>query len=54
MMMALALLIGLFYILNIEYPSGTRNAYAFLEAQLFDKSEAQKRISVQKLLKEFK
>ena len=51
--LAVSLLLGVFYILNMEYTPGVRNIYAFLESILLIKPEqAKKRITVQKLLKE--
>jgi hypothetical protein len=50
--MAMVLLVGTFYILNMEYTPGIWNVYAFLEATLLSRpQEARKRISVQKFLK---
>ena len=51
--LAVSLLLGVFYILNMEYTPGVRNIYAFLESILLIKPEqAKKRITVQKLLQE--
>ena len=53
MPMALALLMGTFYIFNIEYPTKARNTYVFLEATFLEnKKEAKKRVVIQKLPKE--
>lgn len=51
--MAVVLLFGTFYVLNMEYTLGVSNVYAFLEAIMLSRpQEAKKRISVQKLIKE--
>lgn len=51
--MAVVLLVGTFYVFNMEYTPGVSNVYAFLEAILLSRpQEAKKRISVQKLIKE--
>ena len=51
--LAVSLLLGVFYILNMEYTPGVRNIYAFLRSILLNKPEQEKRrITVQKLLKE--
>lgn len=51
--MALVLLIGVFYIFNIEYPAKAKNMYIFLEAILMDNNDAaRKSVVVQKFLKE--
>ena len=49
---AIALLIGTYYIFNIEYPAAGRSTYTFLEAVLLgkDTEEARKRVTIQKLL----
>lgn len=48
---AIALLIGTYYIFNIEYPAAGRSTYTFLEAVLLGKDkEARKRVTIQKLL----
>lgn len=53
MPMALALLMGTFYIFNIEYPTKARNTYVFLEATFLEnKKKAKKRVVIQKLPKE--
>ena len=51
--MTLILLIGTFYIFNVEYPVKARNIFMFLEAMLLDNStEAKKSVVIQKFLKE--
>lgn len=51
--LAVVLLIGAFYVLNMEYTPGVSNVYAFLEAVLLNnQQQAKKRVSVQKLIKE--
>lgn len=51
--MAVVLLFGTLYVLNVEYTQGVSNVYAFLEAIMLSRpQEAKKRISVQKLIKE--
>ena len=51
--MTLILLIGTFYIFNVEYPVKARNIFMFLEAMLLDNStEATKSVVIQKILKE--
>lgn len=51
--MAVVLLVGTFYVLNMEYTPGVSNVYAFLEAIMLSRpQEAKNRISVQKLIKE--
>ena len=47
MPMAISLLLGTFYVLNMEYTLGVRNVYAFLELVILDQHElAKKRITV--------
>ena len=49
--MAVALLLGTYYVFNIEYQAGGSNVFVFLEAVLLGKDkEAKKRISVQNFL----
>ena len=46
-------LMGTFYIFNIECPTKARNTYVFLEATFLEnKKKAKKRVVIQKLLKE--
>ena len=50
---ALILLPGTVYILNVEYPVKARNVFMFLEAMLLDNSrEAKKSVVIQKFLNE--
>ena len=50
---ALVILVGCYYMLNIEYHSSTRNVFLFLEVVLMDRSsEAKKRVAVNKFLHE--
>ena len=50
---ALVILVGSYYMLNIEYPSSTRNVFLFLEVALMDRSsEANKIVAVNKFLQE--
>lgn len=48
---ALVILIAVYYVYNMEYPSPMKNIFLFLEAALMDQlTEARKRVSVNKFL----
>lgn len=50
---ALSLLVGIYYIFNMQYPPSGKNFFLFLEAILMNNTvEARKRVSVNKLLKD--
>ena len=50
--MAIAILVGVFYVFNIEYTPGVRRLFAFLEAIILGQHQlAKTRIAVQKLVK---
>lgn len=50
---ALALLVGSYYIFNMEYPSWSRNVFLFVETMLMDNcKESKKRVAINKFLKE--
>ncbi|XP_033110646.1 sterile alpha motif domain-containing protein 3-like [Anneissia japonica] len=51
---AIALLMGAFYIFNVQYPNKSKNTYIFLESKILQNKtkEANRRVIVQKLLKE--
>ena len=50
---AVSLLVGIFYLLNMQYTPGATNIYAFIEAILMETGQdARKRVSVQKFIKE--
>lgn len=50
---AVALLLGVYYIFNMEYPPTARSVFAFLECILLDHPElAKKRVLVQKFIKD--
>ena len=51
--LAIALLVGVFYIFNIEYTPGVRGVFAFLEGIMLSRTQlAKTRIAVQKLIKD--
>lgn len=52
---ALAVLVGAYYVLNMEYPAWARNFFIFLEAILLNNTqEAKKRVAINKFFKELK
>ena len=49
----LVLLIGIFYVFNVEYPAKAKGVFIFLKALLLENdTEAKKRVTVQKTMKE--
>lgn len=53
MLNALALLVGCYYIFNIEYPTATRNIFLFLEMAMLEKTGvANKRVAINKFLQQ--
>lgn len=50
---ALVLLVGSYYIFNMEYPSWAKNVFLFIETMLMvNCNESKKRIAINKFLKE--
>lgn len=50
---ALALLVGSYYIFNVEYPNSSRNVFIFLEMAMLEKAgDIRKRVTLNKFLQE--
>ena len=50
---ALALLVGSYYIFNVEYPNSSRNVFIFLEMAMLEKGgDIRKRVTLNKFLQE--